>query len=244
MEKKLREFRILNRKRTKSFPDVESMYCVRLGPLEKTQSKSFDKEEKLKEEDVLTEDLDSATADMLAMFGSVKLNSESSSARSSIMSKYSIQTETETDSDDDELDADQFEEEISPYFPGNRRFSMFVGQNIESRYNLSFLLTRLTHHKTVATKANAMNDRLSTRNPAGRILGQFRGSLNQALELATGMQDDDPVKMELLLTLQHHLFLLKEEVKENMKLTLLSSVIAEDLEEKSEYEADVQKIEI
>ena len=61
--------------------------------------------------------------------------------------------------------------------------------------------------------------------PAGRILNKFRGSLDTAVELATGLADDDPVKMELLQALHHHLCLLKEDVKENMKQTLLSSVI-------------------
>ena len=79
--------------------------------------------------------------------------------------------------------------------------------------------------------------------PAGRILSKFRGSLDTAVELATGLQDDDPVKMELLQALHHHLCILKEDVTDNMKQTLLSSVdpdlqtISEDFEEKSEYEA-------
>ena len=53
-----------------------------------------------------------------------------------------------------------------------------------------------------------------------------------------GLADDDPVKMELLQALHHHLTILKESVKDNMKQTLLSSVIAEDFQDKSEYEAD------
>ena len=77
--------------------------------------------------------------------------------------------------------------------------------------------------------------------PAGRILSKFRGSLDTAVELATGLPDDDPVKMELLQTLHHHLCMLKEDVTDNMKQTLLSSVflqtISEDFEGKSEYEA-------
>ena len=86
--------------------------------------------------------------------------------------------------------------------------------------------------------------------PAGRILNKFRGSLDTAVELATGMPDDDPVKMELLEALRHHLCILKEDVKDNMKHTLLSSVIlppgekldlhtiSESFEEKSEYGDD------
>ena len=80
--------------------------------------------------------------------------------------------------------------------------------------------------------------------PAGRILSKFRASLETAVELATGLQDEDPVKLELLQALHHHLCILKEDVTDNMKQTLLSSVlicdlqtISEDFEEKSEYEA-------
>ena len=83
--------------------------------------------------------------------------------------------------------------------------------------------------------------------PAGRILDQFRGSVDTAVELTIGMADDDPVKMELLEALRHHLCILKEDVKDNMKQTLLSSVIlpsgekldlqtiSESFEETSEY---------
>ena len=70
--------------------------------------------------------------------------------------------------------------------------------------------------------------------PAGRILSKFRGSLDTAVELATGLEDDDPVKMELLQALHHHLCLLKEDVKDNLKQTLLSGAIVEELEEQSE----------
>ena len=70
--------------------------------------------------------------------------------------------------------------------------------------------------------------------PAGRILNQFRGSVDTALDLAIGMADDDPVKMELVATLHHHLCLLKEDVKDNLKQTLLFSAIAEEFEEQSE----------
>ena len=84
--------------------------------------------------------------------------------------------------------------------------------------------------------------------PAGRILDQFRGSVDTAVELTIGMADDDPVKMELLEALRHHLCILKEDVTDNMKQTLLSTIshppgakqdlhtISEDFEGKSEYE--------
>ena len=86
--------------------------------------------------------------------------------------------------------------------------------------------------------------------PAGRILNEFRGSVETAVDLATGLSDDDPVKMELLQALRHHLCILREDVKDNMKETLLSSVIlppgekldlqtiSEDFDEKLEYGAD------
>ena len=156
MEKKLRKLRILKRKRAKSFPDLENLCCVRLGSLEMTQSKSLEKAEEAEEEEDVserkrirpdrmrtedsnleTDDLDNATAAMMAMFRNVSLDSECSSARSSIRSKYSIQFETETDDSDDEdgLGTDQIEAELRPNFPGDRRFSMCVGQNNESRYH-------------------------------------------------------------------------------------------------------------
>ena len=123
-------------------------------------------------------------------------------------------TETETDSDDDELEPDQFEETLCPYFPGNRRLG----------------LRRLTNQPS--------HNSLSVLNPAGRILRKFQGSLDTAVELATGLPDDDPAKMELVATLHHHLCLLKEDVKDNMKQTLLFSAIAEEFEEQSEQGAD------
>ena len=52
------------------------------------------------------------------------------------------------------------------------------------------------------------------------------------------LDDDDPVKMELLQTLHHHLCMLKEGVKDNMKQTLLSSLVTEEFQEKSECGAD------
>ena len=90
--------------------------------------------------------------------------------------------------------------------------------------------------------------RLSMLTPAGRILSKFRASLETAVELATGLQDEDPVKLELLQALHHHLCILKEDVTDNMKQTLLSTIsrppgakqdlhtISEDFEGKSEYE--------
>merc|ERR1711874_127201 len=112
----------------------------------------------------------------------IGLDSQCSSARSSIKS---ILFDTDN-SDDDEPEPDQFEEELSLNFPGYERFSMFVGQNDESR--------------------------LSMLTPAGRILSKFRASLETAVELATGLQDEDPVKLELLQALHHHLCILKEDV--------------------------------
>ena len=87
-----------------------------------------------------------------------------------------------------------------------------------------------------------MLERLSVLNPAGRILSKFRVSVKTAVDLVIGLADDDPVKMELLQALHHHLCILKEGVTENMKQTLLSSVIVEDFEENSEYGADGKKV--
>ena len=87
-----------------------------------------------------------------------------------------------------------------------------------------------------------MHDRLSVLNPAGRILSKFRLSVKTAVDLAIGLADDDPVKMELLQALHHHLCILKEGVTDNMKQTLLSSVIVEDFEENSEYGVDGEKV--
>ena len=84
--------------------------------------------------------------------------------------------------------------------------------------------------------------RLSMLTPAGRILNKFRVSLDTAVELATSLTEDDPAKMELLQALHHHLCILKEDVKDNMKQTLLSSVIVEDFEENSEYGVDGEKV--
>ena len=79
------------------------------------------------------DDLDEATADLMAMVRKTGIDSECSSARSSLKSKYSIQFDETDNSDEEEPEGDQFEEELSSNFPGNSRFSMFVGQNAESR---------------------------------------------------------------------------------------------------------------
>lgn len=157
MEKIARKYRILKRDWRKSNPDTlddfnfskeQNLSYVRLGSLEKSQSSSLEEEEelsvrRLRPESVRScpadynleegfDDLDDATADMMAMFRNIGLDSECSSSRSSIKSKYSIQFETDN-SEDDEPEPDQIEEELIPNFPGNERFSMFVGQNTESR---------------------------------------------------------------------------------------------------------------
>ena len=67
--------------------------------------------------------------------------------------------------------------------------------------------------------------RLSLLTPAGRILEKFRGSLDTAVDLTIRLEDDNPVKMELLQLLHQHLCILREDVKDNMKQTLISSVI-------------------
>ena len=67
--------------------------------------------------------------------------------------------------------------------------------------------------------------RLSLLTPAGRILEKFRGSLDTAVDLTIRLEDDDPVKTELLQLLHQHLCILREDVKDNMKQTLISSVI-------------------
>ena len=153
MEKIARNFRILKKDWRKSNPEIledlnfskeNNLSFVRLGSLEKSQSLEEEElpERRLRPESVRSfpsdsnledgfDDLDDATADMMAMFRG--LDSQCSSARSSIKSKYSIQFETDN-STDDEPEPDQSEEELlSPNFPGNRRFSMCVGQNAESR---------------------------------------------------------------------------------------------------------------
>ena len=153
MEKIQRKYRILKRDWRKSNPDIleDSDYSkennisyVKLGSLEKSQSSSLDGEEEIPERRLRPESarnsassnlegfdlLDDATADMMAMFNrNIGLDSQCSSARSSIKS---ILFDTDN-SDDDEPEPDQFEEELSLKFPGYERFSMFVGQNDESR---------------------------------------------------------------------------------------------------------------
>ena len=155
MEKIARKYRILKREWRKSNPDIledtnfsreNNISFVRLGSLERSQS-SLEEEEEIAERVVRPasvrscppepnlqgfDDLDDATADMMAMFRNTGLDSNSSSARSSVKSRYSIQFDT--DSDDDEPEPDHVEEELSSNFPGYERFSMFVGQNDESRY--------------------------------------------------------------------------------------------------------------
>ena len=152
MEKIARKYRILKRDWRKSNPDIleESNFSrennfsfVRLGSLERSQSSEEEEEIAVRvlRPDTSSppdsnlegfDDLDDATADMMAMFRNTGLDSACSSARSSVKSRYSIQFDT--DSDDDEPEADHVEEELSSNFPGYERFSMFVGQNDESRY--------------------------------------------------------------------------------------------------------------
>ena len=152
MEKIARKYRILKRDWRKSNPDIleESNFSrennfsfVRLGSLERSQSSEEEEEIAVRvlRPDTSSppdsnlegfDDLDDATADMMAMFRNTGLDSACSSARSSVKSRYSIQFDT--DSDDDEPEPDHVEEELSSNFPGYERFSMFVGQNDESRY--------------------------------------------------------------------------------------------------------------
>ena len=61
--------------------------------------------------------------------------------------------------------------------------------------------------------------------PAGRILDQFRGSVDTAVELTIGMADDDPVKMELLEALHQHLCILREDVKDNLHVILTCEML-------------------
>ena len=91
----------------------------------------------------LTDDLDDATADMMAMFRSKREDSESSSSRSSIKSKYSIQFETDN-SDGEEEDGDnqeglRLEEELYRDFVRHERLSISISQKDESsRYFSAF----------------------------------------------------------------------------------------------------------
>ena len=157
MEKIARKYRILKKEWRKSNPDSledsdfskeNNLSYVKLGTLEKSQSTSIEEEEEIPESRLRPDsvgscprdsnpdgfdDLDDATADMMAMLRNIGLDSEPSSARSSIKSKHSIQFETDN-SDDDEPEPEQFEEELlRPNFPVCQRFSMVVGQNDESR---------------------------------------------------------------------------------------------------------------
>ena len=76
--------------------------------------------------------------------------------------------------------------------------------------------------------------------PAGRILNHFKLSVNSAINIVTGLQDDDPIKMELLQGLHNNLCVLRDEVKDNMNLTLLSNVVLpmelESIAEDENYE--------
>ena len=163
MEKIVRNFKILKKDKRKSNPEIledlnfskeNNLSFVRLGSLEKSQSLEEGRKEEeeegelperrrlLRPESVRScpgdynleegfDDLDDATADMMAMFRG--LESQCSSARSSIKSKYSIQFDTDN-SEEEEPEHDQIEEELPrANFPGNERFSMFFGQNAESR---------------------------------------------------------------------------------------------------------------
>ena len=165
MEKIVRKYRVLKRDWRKSNPDIsenvktrgKKLSVVRLGSLI-TKSQSLEEEEefpemRLRPDSVRScpadsnfdgfDDLDDATADMMAMFRDTGIVTECSSTRSSVKSKYSIQFETDNETDEDEPETDQFDEEISPNFPGNERFSMFVGQNDESRYKPLIIVNAL-----------------------------------------------------------------------------------------------------
>ena len=61
--------------------------------------------------------------------------------------------------------------------------------------------------------------------PSGRLLDKFRGSVDTAVALATGLADDDPAKMELLQALHRHLCILRENVKDNMNVILACDLL-------------------
>ena len=67
------------------------------------------------------------------------------------------------------------------------------------------------------------------------------------MNIVRELQDDDPIKVELLRALQDNLSVLREEVKDNMNLTLLSSLvvdlepIAEDLSENTDDRLDHER---
>ena len=67
--------------------------------------------------------------------------------------------------------------------------------------------------------------RLSLLTPAGRILEKFRGSLDTAVDLTIRLEDDDPVKMELLQLLHQHLCILREDVKDNLHVILTCEML-------------------
>ena len=108
-------------------------------------------------------------------------------------------SDTTDNSDSEEADSGPQEEELYQNFPGNNRFSVLVGQSVGRR--------------------------LSLRTVSGRILDQFRGSLDTAVELAIQLPDDDPVKMELLEALRHHLCILREDVKDNLHVILTCEML-------------------
>ena len=49
--------------------------------------------------------------------------------------------------------------------------------------------------------------------------------MDTAVDLAIGLTDDDPVKMELLQALRHHLTILREGVKDNRNVILTCDLL-------------------
>ena len=83
----------------------------------------------------LTNDLDDATADMMAMFRKKSEDSECSSNRSSLKSKYSIMFETDnSEGEEEEADCEEdFERKEESYQEFARRQSISLGPSDESR---------------------------------------------------------------------------------------------------------------
>ena len=84
----------------------------------------------------LTNDLDDATADMMAMFRNKREDSESSSSRSSIKSKYSILFETDnSEGEEEEADLEEGLEQERTYtgFLERESLSISIGHHDESR---------------------------------------------------------------------------------------------------------------
>ena len=79
--------------------------------------------------------------------------------------------------------------------------------------------------------------RLSLLTPAGRIIDHFQLSVSSAVDIVRELEDNDPMKIELLYSLQEHLSVLREEVRDNMNLTLLSSLVV-DLEPITEEQTE------